>query len=233
MRTQDIELGMLGLPEAQPAPGVVLIPDVWGLGDLYRDFAGRLADAGFATVTLDLYRRAGRPELRGPEDAVAWVNRWPDGPVLEDVQAGIDLLAGHEAVGGRKVGVTGFCSGGAPALLAACTCRGISACVPFYGMLESPPDVDRTKKPRSALEAMPDLTCPVLGLYGDSDHLIPLEQIRRLEEGLAQSKHPGEVIVYPGAGHAFLNEKREATYRPEAARDAWSRMVAFFREQLA
>jgi len=236
MHTQDIDLGILAHPEGAetaPVPGVVLVPDVWGLSDLYRDFARRLASEGLAVLAVDLYRREGRPALSGPADAVAFCKRWPDGPVLEDVQAAIDRLGAHPAAAGRKVGVTGFCVGGQQALLAACTCRGLAACVSFYGMLAWDEDVDREAKPRSPLEALPDLTCPVLGLYGAEDVLIPLDHVRQLEEGLAKHRQPGEVIVYPGAGHAFLNEGRPEAYRPEAARDAWARMVAFFREHLA
>ena len=213
------------------APGVVLIPDVRGLQEHYRDLARRLAAEGFAVLAVDLYRRSGPPEIATPADAMKWIRELSDPQVLADVQAAVDFLA--REVDGRQVGVIGFCMGGQYALLAACACRGLAACVPFYGMLSYAEGLDPQRKPRSPLEALPDLRCPVLGLYGEDDLLIPVSDVRRLEEGLARSPHRGSVVLYPGAGHAFMNDGRPDAYRPDAARDAWPRMLAFLREKLA
>jgi carboxymethylenebutenolidase len=73
----------------------------------------------------------------------------------------------------------------------------------------------------------------VLGLYGGEDALIPPADVEELRARLARSGRPFELQVYPGAGHAFMNEARPAAYRAAAAADAWRRMVAFFRAQLA
>lgn len=232
MRTQEIETGDLAHPEEVPRPGVVVVPDVWGLSDHYRDVARRLAEEGFSALALDVYRKTGRPELPDLDAAQRWMRELPDPAVLETIQEGVDALAAHPAAEGRKVGVVGFCMGGKYALLAGCRCRGVSACAPFYGMLSEPPERDRARKPESALEAVPDLACPLLGLYGEEDPMIPVEDVRELERRLPESGQPWEVKLYPGAGHAFFNDTREAMYRPEAARDAWSRLVPFLREHL-
>jgi carboxymethylenebutenolidase len=73
----------------------------------------------------------------------------------------------------------------------------------------------------------------VLGFYGAEDHLIPQTDVDALRAGLTASAHGGEVIVYPGAGHAFMNDSRPPLYREDAARDAWPRLVGFLRERLA
>ncbi len=234
---QEVELGTLARPApdgrggVEPLPAIVLIPDVRGLYDHFRELAARLGEAGFLVLAIDLYRRDGPPVISDVASALAWMRGLDDTAVLADVQAAIDFLAAHPDSSGR-VGVTGFCMGGQYALLAACSGRGLSACVAFYGMLTLAADVDRVKKPRSVLEAIVDLRCPVLGLYGDEDPLIPLDAVRALDAGLAASGQPGEVVVYPGAGHAFVNDTQPDRYRPEAARDAWARMLAFFRDQL-
>ncbi len=233
METQDHELGFLALPEARPAPGVVMVPDVWGLSEHYRDLARRMAGEGFATLAIDPYRKTGRREISDVPQALAWIRELSDPLVLETIQEAVDALAAHPAVAGRPVGVTGFCMGGQYALLAACGCRGLSACVPFYGMLRYEEGLDPARKPRSPLEALPDLRCPVLGLYGEEDAIVPLADVRALQEGLAKSPQQGQVRLYPGAGHAFMNDTRAPAYRPEAARDAWGRATAFLREQLA
>ena len=233
MNAHEDALGFLAWPEAGPAPGVVMIPDVWGLSDHYRGLARRLAGEGFATLALDPYRKMGRPALTDVASALAWIRELPDPLVLETVQEAVDALASHAAVAGRKLGVTGFCMGGQYALLAACGCRGLSACVPFYGMLRYAQGLDPAKKPRSPLDALADLRCPVLGLYGEEDAIIPVADVRELERRLAASGQPGEVRLYPKAGHAFMNDTRPEMYRPEAARDAWPRLVAFLRARLA
>jgi carboxymethylenebutenolidase len=234
VETQTVEPGFLALPEGDgPHPGVVLIPDVRGIYDHFRELAARLAREGFAVLVVDLYRRGGPPEITSVAVALEWMAGLDDRQVLGDVQAAVDFLAAHPAVAGRPVGVTGFCMGGQYAILAACTCTGLSACAPFYGMLAYAPDVDRTRKPRSAIEAAHQLSCPLLGFYGAEDALIPLDQVEAFRQRVAASGQPAELRVYDGAGHAFVNDTQPDRHRPEAAADAWARMVAFFRERLA
>jgi carboxymethylenebutenolidase len=227
VRTQEDALGFLVRPEVRPVPGVVMIPDVWGLSDHYRGLARRLAGEGFAVLAIDPYRKTGRPALSDVASALAWIRELSDPLVLETIQEAVDRLAADEAVAGRKVGVTGFCMGGQYALLAACGCRGLAACVPFYGMLRYAEGLHAQRKPRSPLAALEDLTCPVLGLYGAEDAIIPVADVRELEERLAKSPYPSEVRLYPGAGHAFMNDTRPELYRPAAAADAWPRLVGF------
>ena len=232
MRTAELAEGFLAEPGDGPQPGVVVIPDVWGLSDHTRDIAQRLAREGFAALALDVYRKTGRPSLADPAAALAWIRELSDPLVLETVQEGIDALAGHAAVGGRKVGLIGFCMGGQYAWLAACACRDLSAVAPFYGMVRYGPGLDVQKKPRAPLDAVAHLSCPALGLYGREDAIIPNADVDELEARLAQQGQPFELVHYAGAGHAFLNDTRPAMYRPEAAADAWRRLLAFLRAHL-
>jgi carboxymethylenebutenolidase len=230
----DVEQGFLAHPsQGGPHPGVVLVPDVRGLQDHFRELAGRLAREGFAVLAVDLYRRTGPPEIRDVVSAMQWIRELPDPQVLGDLQATIDFLAAHPAVAGRPVGITGFCMGGQYAILAACTCVGLSASAPFYGMLAYSADLDAAKKPRSPLDAAPDLSCPLLGFYGEADALIPLDQVEAFRARLAATGRPAELRVYPGAGHAFMNDSQPERHHAESAADAWPRLVAFFREHLA
>jgi carboxymethylenebutenolidase len=230
VRTAELREGFLAEPGGGPQPGVVVIPDVWGLSDHTRDIAQRLAREGFAALALDVYRKTVRPSLADPAAAMAWIRELPDPLVLETVQEGIDALA--RQVGGRKVGLIGFCMGGQYAWLAACACRGLSAVAPFYGMLRYEPGLDAQKKPRAPLDAVADLSCPALGLYGREDAIIPNADVDELELRLARQRQPFEIVRYAGAGHAFLNDTRPAMYRPEAAADAWRRLLAFLRVHL-
>jgi carboxymethylenebutenolidase len=233
MRTEEHAFGFLARPEGGGArPGVVAVPDVWGLSSHIRAAARRLAGEGFAVLAVDPYRRTGRGAFADAPGALAWIRELDDLLVLDTIQEAIDALAAHPAVAGRPVGITGFCMGGQYAILAACRCRGLAACAPFYGMLRYEPGLDPARKPRSPLDAVADLACPLLGFYGTEDPLIPVSDVEALRARLAASGQPGEVRLYAGAGHAFANETRPESYRPEAAADAWRRLVAFLHERL-
>jgi carboxymethylenebutenolidase len=93
--------------------------------------------------------------------------------------------------------------------------------------------VDPARKPRQPLDALADLSCPLLGLYGAEDALIPLADVEELKRRLARTRHAHAVHVYPGAGHAFLNDTRPDAYRPQAAEEAWGRLVPFLQRELA
>jgi carboxymethylenebutenolidase len=115
--------------------------------------------------------------------------------------------------------VLGFCIGGSYALLAAAELAGLSCAVTFYGMLRYPELT--SNKPVSPLDAAAEIACPVLGHFGEADHLVPVADARELGERLAG--RPAEVYTYPGAGHAFHEDFRAQVYRPVAAATAWSR----------
>lgn len=233
---RNVPLGHLVHPEEGASPGVVMIHDVWGLSDHTRDLAGRLAGEGFAVLAIDFYRRESSVRIENPG---AWMRALSDPLFLEDVQAGVDFLARDSASAGRRAGVTGFCMGGMYALMAACACKGLSAAVPFYGLLShahgllhDDAGLDPEKKPRSPLDFAPELRCPLLGFFGEDDEFVPVEDVRELERRLQATGQEVEVVLYPGAGHAFMNDTRPGAYRPETAADAWRRMVAFLHRQL-
>jgi carboxymethylenebutenolidase len=228
--TAEHPFGFLAHPDRGPVPGVVMIPDVWGLSDHYRGLARRLADAGFAALAIDPYRKTGRGDFSDPAGAQAWIRELSDPLVLETVQEAIDTLRTHPATGGRKIGITGFCMGGQYALLAACSVRGLAACVSWYGMLRYEERNDR--KPASPLDLAPRLACPFLGLFGAEDALIPQSDVEELRRILTAAGKRFEIRSYAGAGHAFFNDTRRDAYRPDAAADAWPRAVAFLRQHL-
>jgi carboxymethylenebutenolidase len=125
------------------------------------------------------------------------------------------------------------------ALLAACQCRGLSAVEPFYGLLShqhgilhAPGGLDPLRKPVQPLDAAPDLHCPLLAFFGDQDEFIPRADIEQLRQKLAQADAPSEIVIHPGAGHAFMNDTRPDAFRPEIAKRSWERTLAFLREHL-
>jgi carboxymethylenebutenolidase len=235
----DVELGHLAHPAGTAPggyPGVVVIHDVWGLADHTRDVARRLAGEGYAALAVNLYRRLPAVQI---DDPGRFIRELSDPAALAEVQAGIDFLAREPAVSGHRVGVVGFCMGGMYALLAAAGCRGLSAAVVFYGLLShghgllrAEGGLDPARKPREPVRAAAEIGCPLLAFFGEEDEFVPLSDVAQLREALSGAAHPADVVVYPGAGHAFMNDTRPAAYRPELARRAWARMLGFLRREL-
>ena len=154
--------GELVLPPTEGShPGIVLIPDVGGLSELYVGFAQRLAQAGFAALALNPYSRGEQPDLSNLEAIFKFLAELPDRQVLSDVQAALDYLTARPETRGRRLGVTGFCVGGQYTILAACSLRGLSAAVAWYGMLR----VSRIDEcnPEHPLDALPRLAARCSG----------------------------------------------------------------------
>ena len=215
---------------AHPRPGLVLVPDVRGLSEHYRDVARRFAAEGFFTLAVDLYSREGAPDLPDMAAVFRWMRALPDRRVLADLAAAVECLAGRSEVRADAIGITGFCMGGQYALMAACTVERLAACVSWYGMLRYAETDDI--KPASPLDLAPGLVCPYLGLFGADDAIIPVADVATLGSILTRAEKAFELHVYPGAGHAFFNETRPDAYRPEIAADAWRRATGFLRRHL-
>ncbi len=211
-------------------PGLVLIPDVRGLSEHYRDVARRFAGEGYFTLAVDLYSREGTPEFADMPAVFRWMRQLPDTRILSDLGSAVGYLAGRPEVDAAAVGITGYCMGGQYALMAACVVPGISACVSWYGILRYA-EKDAVK-PASPLDLAPELGCPYLGLFGEDDAIIPLGDVEELRAILTREGKRFEIVTYPGAGHAFFNDTRQDAYRPEAAKDAWGRTLEFFAARL-
>jgi carboxymethylenebutenolidase len=225
--------GHLALPDdaGRAHPGLVLVPDVRGLYDHYRDVAGRFAAAGFATLAVNLYSREGAPDLADMEAVMRRIATLPDRRVLSDLAAAREHLAARPDIRADAMGITGFCLGGQYALMAACSLTGFQACVSWYGMLRYH-EINELK-PESPLDMASRLSCPYLGLFGREDALIPRTDVEELARRLAETAQPVEIHSYAGAGHAFFNDSRPEMYRPEAAADAWPRTIAFLQRHLS
>jgi carboxymethylenebutenolidase len=165
------------------------------------------------------------------EAVFRWIEALPDERVLGDISAAARYLAGREDVRHDRVAVLGFCLGGQYAVMAACRTEGLAACVSFYGMLRYTRRLPN--KPASPLDMAKDLKCPMLGLYGEEDALIPGDDVAELGRILASADKSFELISFAGAGHAFLNDERPEAYRPQAAAEAWQRATRFLRKTLA
>jgi len=210
--------GYLSVPEQGSGPGVVVIQEWWGLVDHIKDLCDRFAGEGFVALAPDLYHGK---TTKSPDEAGKLMMALRIDEAERDLSAAAQYLGKHDSTSSEKIGVVGFCMGGALALYTATRNSKIGACVVFYG---GHPKV----KPD-----LPNLHAPVLGLYGENDRSVTPAVVRDLEQRLKTLGKQIEVKIYPGADHAFFNDTRPQVYNAEAAADAWQRTVDFLRKNLS
>jgi carboxymethylenebutenolidase len=210
-------------PDGSAKGGVVVVQEAFGVTSHIEDVCRRFAAEGWLAVAPHLFHRSGAPKLaygdmsqiRPHMDALT-----PDG-ILEDMDAAIARLA-ESGMGSERVGVVGFCMGGSVTLATAAN-RPVGAAVTFYGGGVSQ---GRFGFPPLA-ELAPQLQAPWLGLFGDLDKGIPVEDVERLRAAAATSSHPTEVVRYADADHGFHCDERPS-YNAAAATDGWRRTLEWF-----
>lgn len=207
-------------------PGVVLIHDVFGHSEFYRDMGQRLAAAGFTTLLPDLFHRQGPIPHRDREAASARRARLDDRVALADLAAALQYLRDEE--GAPRVGTIGFCMGGTLAMLLAAR-EPLAAAVVFYGF---PASRGRTElAPFQVLDEVDRIAAPLLGFWGDQDAGVGMDNVQRLDTTLDEHGKPHEIVIYPGLPHGFLTFDEAAPFGQES-RDAWTRTLAFFADRL-
>ena len=214
-----------------PYPGMVLIHHLPGWDELYREFTRRYAHHGYLTISPNLYAREGHGT---PEDVGAKVRSAggvPDAQAVGDVGASLNYLLSLPNCTG-KVGVFGTCSGGRHTMLAASQLPGFSAAIDCWGGRVVQAEDDRPEKqPVPPIDLTADLSCPVLGLFGNDDQAPPPDQVDQHEEALKQHGKNYEFHRYDGAGHGFFYYDR-AAYRQEQAVDGWNKIWDFLGRHL-
>lgn len=202
------------------APAIVVIQEWWGLNDQIKSVADRLAKAGYQTLVPDLYR--GKLALEENE-AKHLMNELDFADAAsQDIHGAVQYL---KQAGCRKVGVTGFCMGGALTLLSSLFAPELDAVVTWYGY---PPleyiDADK-------------IHAPVMGHWAIHDDVFPIAGVDELEKKLTAASVTFEFFRYD-AKHAFANEESDSKHLPylkhnaEAAELAWTRTMEFFKKHL-
>jgi carboxymethylenebutenolidase len=238
--TEGLEAGLVSLPApdgplpvyfAKPKGGsnlpvVLIAQEIFGLHEHIRDIARRFAKLGYAAIAPDYFHRRGDP-LGAPDIAAirVIVNATPDREIMRDFDAAL-AFAGENGGDVARAAITGFCWGGRIAWLYAAHNPRLRACAPWYGRL----DGDHTdNQPRWPIDVAARLRVPALGLYGGDDPSIPADLVDSMRARLRGAGARAEIVVYPGAPHAFFADYRES-YRETAATDAWTRALAFLKE---
>ena len=232
--TITIDVGGQAVPvyRAQPAgktnlPVILVISEIFGVHAYIADVARRFARLGYLALAPDLFVRQG--DATKVQDMAKLmkeiVSKTPDAQVMTDLDA---CVAWARQNGGNldKLGITGFCWGGRITWLYSAHNPSVKAGVAWYGRLVGEGNAN---SPTNPIDFAPNLTVPVLGLYGARDTGIPQESIEKMKTALARGKSGSTFIVYPDAGHAFHADYRPS-YVEHDAKDGWTRATAWFKE---
>ena len=213
-----------------PFPGIVLIPHMPGWDEWCRETARRFTEHGYSVVCPNIYEDAGE----GPAAAVAQKARemgTKDKDVMEDVDGSLSFLKNQVNASG-KAGVIGMCSGGRHTFLAACTLEGIDAAVDCWGGgVIAPPEALTPERPVAPVDFAKNLSCPLLGIFGNEDRNPTAEDVNKLEEILKDLGKDYEFHRYEGAGHGIWYYDKPM-YRQAQAMDSWNKTLAFFEKYL-
>jgi carboxymethylenebutenolidase len=216
------------VPDGGARRAVVVIQEAFGVNEHIQDVTRRFADAGYHAIAPALFHRAGGGTA--PYDDFSQVmplfEGLTDPGIAMDVEAAVAHLVGS-GFPNEAIGIVGFCMGGRVTLLASLELA-LGAAVGFYGggivtarFPQFPPLIDRAG----------ELQTPWLGLFGDEDGSIPVDDVERLRQELDGADVATEVVRYAGAEHGFHCDQRPS-YHAEASADAWARTLRWFEEHL-
>ncbi len=202
-----------------PFPGVIVIHENRGLTDHIKDVTRRVANLGYVALGVDLLSRLGGTEKYAPPaDPTQAINSLKQDDVNADLVASVAFLKSQPFVK-PKIGVVGFCWGGANSLQTAINSKDIAAAIVFYG--RNPANIDDVQKIAGAVQ----------GTYGELDQSIT-PGVPALDAAMKKYNKSFEYKIYPGANHAFFNDTGPR-FNEAAAKDAWARLVDFYKKNLA
>ena len=197
---------------------VVVLPDVRGLFQFYKDLASRLAQAGHDAIAIDYFgRTAGLEERTNDWDYMPHVGATTFEGIRADVAAAVSRVRAVDP--DRSVFTVGFCFGGSNSWHQAANGFGLAGAVGFYG------HPSRSNDGVPIIDRVGDIASPIMALMGGADPGIPQEEVDAFEEALNAAGVTNEVISYPGAPHSFFDRKYEEF--ADASSDAWHRVLSF------
>jgi carboxymethylenebutenolidase len=231
LETPDGPMGCFeATPDVTARGAVIVVQEAFGVNAHIRDVTSRFAAAGYHAVAPAFFHRAGG----GTADYGDFAAVIPlfEGVTDDGILSDADVAREHLHAAGfsdAAIAIVGFCFGGRVTFLVSAR-RSLGAGVGFYGSGIA----SKGALPFDALigEAA-TLRTPWLGLFGDEDGSIPVDDVEALRDALRGAPVPTDVVRYPGAQHGFHCDQRAESYQPEAAADAWGRTLAWLDAHLA
>lgn len=209
-------------------PAVILLHERYGVDQHTKDLTAKLAQAGFVGFAPDLFSRftGDRKALQRGDVRV----ELRDDEVIEDLNAAIGYLKRQSAVDGSRMGIVGVCQTGRQALLLGARRNDLSASVVLYGAIGGKEWLTNEMRPTPVSDLITRCSCPVLGIFGEADHIISIDDVLKFRACLEQAKKSYHVRIYRDAPHGWLNDTMPGRYRKEPAKDAWNLLVSFLKK---
>ena len=200
-------------------PAVVMIHEWWGLNKNIKDMANLLARQGFVVLAADLYNGQVANTTKRAMDLVQTV-RNNQSNSINNLQSAVKYLSSLPNVDSSKIVSLGWCFGGGQSLQLALNSKEhpLAATILYYG---TPLVTDKS--------SLSKIKWPLLGIFGNKDQSIPLDEINQFRTSLNQSGVTNEVLIYNGVGHAFANPSGD-NYAPKETEDAWEKTLSFLKK---
>ena len=214
------------LPKAKgKRPAVIVLHERYGIDQHTKDLTVRLAQTGFVGLAPDLFHRftGDRKALQMGQVRVDL----RDDEGLEDLDAAVEYLKKSNHVDGSRIGIIGVCQTGRQPLLLAASRNDIAGTVVLYGAIGGKEWLGNELRPTAVEDLILRVSCPVLGIFGEADHIISVDDVVRFRNCLEKGKKTYHIRLYRDAPHGWLNDTMPGRYRKEAAKDAWSLMTSF------
>lgn len=218
--------GFLGRPGgAGTRPAVIHLHERYGVVQHTMDLAQKLVDAGYVTVVLDLFSR-----FTGDRQALARGDgrvELDDAEVFQDVDAIVTYLRTLPDVDGSRIAMIGVCQTGRQPILIAAYRDYLSGIVVMYGAIYNADWESHARRLEPIDKLLEKVSCPVQGIFGELDNLIPLDNVLLMCNVLATAKKSFDIRVYADAPHGFLNDTMPGRYRAAQSQAAWSQILSF------
>jgi carboxymethylenebutenolidase len=203
-------------------PTVIMIHEYWGLNDNIRSMANTLAkQAGYVVFAVDLFKGK---STQDPNQAMQLIKIARANPqeAISNLKAAVNYVSSLPFVDSSKIASVGWCFGGGQSLQLALNSdkHPLAATILYYG---TPLATDK--------QELSKIKWPVLGIFGDQDKSIPVEQIQQFKTALDADGITNEIHIYKGLGHAFANPSGP-NYAPNETTDAWQKTLAFLQKYL-
>ncbi len=209
-------IGYLARPASGNVSPVILVcHENRGLTPHIQDVTRRFAKAGYVGLAVDLLSRQGGTDAVGSANVPGVLGNIAPEQFVDDFKSGWHYLQEQPFADADRVGMTGFCFGGGVTWQVAVHMPELLAAVPFYG-------------PHPLSTDVPSIQSAILAMYGELDGRINAG-IPEIEAAMSANNKIYEKVIYPNADHAFHNDTGPR-YNPEAARNAWERMLAWFEQ---
>lgn len=224
---ETVLVGYLAYDDAdvKPRPGVLVVPEWWGLNDFAKKRADELAKLGTIAFAVDMYGKGQVAKTREEAAALAGPLRSDRALMRARALAGLEVLKGARLTDTARLAAIGFCFGGTTVLELARAGTPLAGVVSFHGGLSTPMPA-----------GVDGIKAKVLVLHGADDPNVPAAEVSAFQEEMRNANADWQMIFYGGAVHSFTNPdagndpKKGVAYNEKAARRSWEAMKTFFAE---